>query len=175
MARGARTLIGAAGRVPVWLRRDDRPMKSRRLLLKRRLMTRALAALPLALGAVTGRGEPAPDSPARPSRRWFEAALRMRRLAERAGDQPYGAVLVLDDRLVGEGPSRVVELADATAHAERVAIRDAQRRLGRTDLRGSILVSTSRPCAACEAAAALAGVSRMFYGEEMRDAGAPKA
>jgi tRNA(adenine34) deaminase len=142
---------------------------------RRRFVVRALAAHPLVVGAVGARADAAPDSSAKPSRRWFDDALRMRRLAERAGDQPYGAVLVLDDRLVGEGPSRVVELGDATAHAERVAIRDAQRRLGRNDLRGSILVSTSRPCTACEAAAALAGVSRMFYGEELRDAGAPKA
>jgi tRNA(adenine34) deaminase len=145
------------------------------MTFRRRFIVRALAALPLVVAAVTARGEAAPDPSAKPGRRWFEAALRMRRLAERAGDQPYGAVLVLDDRLVGEGPSRVVELGDATAHAERVAIRDAQRRLGRTDLRGSILVSTSRPCASCEAAAALAGVSRMFYGEELSDAGTPKA
>ena len=160
MARGAGGLI-----------RVRRPC----ITFRRRFIVRALAALPLVVAAVTARGEAAPDSSAKPSRRWFEAALRMRRLAERAGDQPYGAVLVLDDRLMGEGPSRVVELGDATAHAERVAIRDAQRRLGRTDLRGSILVSTSRPCAACEAVAALAGVSRMFYGEELRDAGTPKA
>ncbi|HKU87950.1 MAG TPA: nucleoside deaminase [Casimicrobiaceae bacterium] len=145
------------------------------MTVRRRLIVRMLVAVPLAIGAVAARGEAPSDAFAKPSRRWFDEALRMRRLAERAGDQPYGAVLVLDDRLVGEGPSRVVELGDATAHAERVAIRDAQRRLGRSDLRGSILVSTSRPCAACETAAALAGVSRMFYGEELRDAGAPKA
>jgi tRNA(Arg) A34 adenosine deaminase TadA len=109
-----------------------------------------------------------------PNRIWFEAALAMKRLAESWGDQPYGAVLVLNDQLAGEGPSRVVKLRDSTAHAEREAIRDAQRRLRRTDLRGSILYSTSRPCAACEAAAALAGVSRMYFGYDLRDAGAPK-
>lgn len=145
-----------------------------RLAPRRHFIVRVLAALPLVVGALGTRGEAGPESPAKPSRRWFEAALRMRRLAELAGDQPYGAVLILDGQLAGEGPSRVVELGDSAAHAERVAIRDAQRRLGRTDLRGSILVSTSRPCAACEAAAALAGVGRMFYGEDLRDAGVPK-
>ena len=149
-------------------------MKRRPLSFRRRLVASALAGFPLAIAAIVARADVASDSSTRPLRLWFEAALRMRRQAERAGDQPYGAVLVLDDRLVGEGPSRVVELADATAHAERVAILDAQRRLRRTDLRGSILVSTSRPCAACEAAAALAGVSRMFYGEDLIDGGAPK-
>lgn len=49
------------------------------------------------------------------------------------------------------------------AHAERVALLDAQRRLGRADLSGAVLYSTSRPCALCEAAAQRAGVRRMFF------------
>jgi tRNA(adenine34) deaminase len=110
-----------------------------------------------------------------PERRWHDAAVAQRRLAESWGDQSYGAVLVLDGRLIGEGPSRVVKLGDATAHAEREAIRDAQRRLGRQSLQGSVLYSTSRPCAACEAAAAEARVSRMIFGEALRDAGQPRA
>ena len=109
-----------------------------------------------------------------PDRKWYELALAMKRLAESWGDQAYGAVLVLDGTLVGEGPSRVVKDRDLDAHAERVAIRDAQRRLGRTSLAGAILYSTSRPCSACEAAAKAANVSRMYYGESLVDAGPPR-
>jgi tRNA(adenine34) deaminase len=98
----------------------------------------------------------------------------MQRLAESWGDQSYGAVLVLDGRVIGEGPSRVVKLYDPTAHAEREAIRDAQRALQRTTFSGSILYSTSRPCAACQAAAAKAGVSRMYFGTELNDGGVPR-
>jgi tRNA(adenine34) deaminase len=112
--------------------------------------------------------------PAAGERRWYDAAAAMKRRAESWGDQPYGAVLVLDGHLVGEGPSRVVLRNDPSAHAEREAIRDAQRRLGRQRLEGSVLYSTSRPCAACEAAAAEAGVARMIHGETLRDAGAPR-
>ena len=108
-------------------------------------------------------------------KRWYDAALAMKRLAESWGDQSYGAVLILDDYLIGEGPSRVVQRGDGSAHAEREAIRDAQRRLNRTRLDGSILYSTSRPCSACESAAAAAGVSRMYFGESLRDAGVPKS
>lgn len=97
----------------------------------------------------------------------------MRRLAVSWGDQSYGAVLVLDNTLVGQGPSRVVKDRDPNAHAERVAILDAQRRLGRQDLGGAILYSTSRPCALCEQAAARAGVARMFFGSTLQDAGQP--
>ena len=98
----------------------------------------------------------------------------MKHLAESWGDQPYGAVLVLSGVLVGEGPSRVVKNQDSNAHAERVAIKDAQRRLGRSSLSGSVLYSTSRPCAVCEAAAAQAGISRMYFGQSLTDAGKPR-
>jgi tRNA(Arg) A34 adenosine deaminase TadA len=110
----------------------------------------------------------------KPDAKWYEAAASMKRLAESWGDQPYGAVLVLDGRLSGEGPSRVVKHGDATAHAEREAIRDAQRRLGRTNLAGAILYSTSRPCSLCETAAAEASVSRMYFGPALTDAGTPR-
>lgn len=98
----------------------------------------------------------------------------MRQQAESWGDQPYGAVLVLAGTLVGEGPSRVVKSRNIDAHAEREAIRDAQRRLGRKELPGAVLYSTSRPCRLCEAAAAEAKVSRMYFGPTLIDAGAPR-
>lgn len=106
--------------------------------------------------------------------RWIAEAERQRQIALGWGDQSYGAVLILHDRLVGEGPSRVVQRQDPDAHAERVAIADAQRRLGRVDLAGSTLYSTSRPCRLCEAAAARAGVARLVWGAEGHDGGAPR-
>jgi len=102
-------------------------------------------------------------------------ALEMKRRAVAAGDQPYGAVVVKDGRVVGEAPSRVVAKRDWSAHAEREAIRDAQRRLGSPELDGCILVSTSRPCADCERSAFEARISRMIHGEALIDAGAPRA
>ncbi len=110
---------------------------------------------------------------ASPERRWYLMAEEMKRLAESWGDQSYGAVLVLDGALAGEGPSRVVKNSNPDAHAEREAIRDAQARLNRVNLQGSVLYSTSRPCSLCEAAAARAGVSRMYFGHLLTDAGAP--
>lgn len=107
--------------------------------------------------------------------RWARLAAQMRERALSWGDQAYGAVLVLDGVLVGEGPSRVVQRGDPNAHAEREAIADAQRRLQRLRLDGSVLYSTARPCPACEAAAAAVGVARMIHGEALHDAGPPRA
>ena len=100
-------------------------------------------------------------------------AERMRREAVAAGDQSYGAVLVMDDNIVGYGPSRVVVDRNTDAHAERVAIWAAQKALGGKDLAGAVLYSTSRPCSLCEAAAADANVARMIYGSGT-DAGRPR-
>ena len=108
----------------------------------------------------------------------LRAAMRraqaMRNEALRSGDQAYGAVVLRGGEIVGAAPSRVVTTNDPTAHAEMEAIRDAVRRLGSRDLAGSILVSTSRPCSMCEAAAKDARITRMVYGESLTDAGPPR-
>jgi tRNA(Arg) A34 adenosine deaminase TadA len=101
-------------------------------------------------------------------------AFRMRDEAVRASDQAYGAVVIKDSRIIGFGPSRVVSKKDWTAHAEREAIRDAQARLGRSDLASCVLYSSSRPCSACEAAAFEARISRMYFGADVTDGGAPR-
>ena len=115
-----------------------------------------------------------PSSDQSQHRRWIDAAFELKRRAESSGDQAYGAVVVLDGKLIGEGPSRVVLLGDANGHAEREAIRDAQQRLGRKDLSGAVLYSTSRPCSRCEFAAAEANIGRMIHGTDLRDAGKPQ-
>jgi tRNA(Arg) A34 adenosine deaminase TadA len=128
------------------------------------LLAGALAALPaLPSGAA--------DAVLRQAMRRAEAA---RDEAVRAGDQPYGAVVLRDGVLVAVAPSRVVTAGDPTAHAEMEALRAAARALGSRELAGAVLVSTSRPCRMCESAAAAAGISRMVHGPDLTDAGAPR-
>lgn len=112
---------------------------------------------------------------AAPERRFHDAAVALKALAVSRGDQPYGAVLVAAGVIVGVGPSHVVTDLNPAAHAERVAVADAQQRLGRQALNGAVLYSTSRPCGACEAAAAAAGIGRMIHGPALTDAGVPRA
>ena len=81
--------------------------------------------------AERGRGARAADH-----RAFVAAAFDMKEKAVRAGDQPYGAVVVRNGEIVGWGPSRVRELGEWAGHAEREAMRDAQRRLARSDLSG---------------------------------------
>ena len=120
-----------------------------------------------ALGAAATQAHAAPNE-------FVAAALRMKEQAVAAGDQAYGAVVVRTSEIVGWGPSRVRQNGEWAGHAEREALRDAQRRLSRDDLSDCVMYSTSRPCGACERAAAQAKLARMYYGPDATDAGAPR-
>ena len=97
----------------------------------------------------------------------------MREQAIAAGDQAYGAIVVRGCEIVGWGPSRVQQNGAWEGHAEREAMRDAQRKLGRDDLSECVMYSTSHPCGECRRAAARAKLSRMYYGVDATDAGTP--
>jgi tRNA(adenine34) deaminase len=102
-------------------------------------------------------------------------AREMRDLAIAAGDHAYGAVIVMEGRVIGLGPSRVIVGTDPTAHAEIEAIRDAARRLGMRSLAGATLYSTSRPCRMCESAASYAHLSEFFFGDSLVAGGRPRS
>jgi tRNA(Arg) A34 adenosine deaminase TadA len=102
--------------------------------------------------------------------RWFS----LLGLAMSWGDPPSGGLLGLAGAVLGGGPSGFYLGGDGAAHAERVAIRDARQRLGRDDLTGAVLYSTSRPCSRCERVAAEAHVARMIHGRDLNDAGVPR-
>lgn len=131
---------------------------------------RAVLAGLLASAAIPAAAEGAAED----RRRFMDRAFEMRAEAIRRGDQPFGAVVVKDGRIVGEGVSAVITRPDPTAHGEIEAIRDAARRLGTRDLSGAELYSTFRPCPMCEAAAAWAGIARIWHGESIADAGPPR-
>ena len=112
--------------------------------------------------------------PARGTNDFMRRAFELRRIAVERGDQPYGAVVVRDGRIVGEGVSAVVTTPDPTAHAEVQAIRDAAQRLKTRDLSGAEMYGTSRACPMCEAAAYWAGLSRLWYGESIAGGQPPR-
>ena len=105
---------------------------------------------------------------------FMDRAFDMRRLAREKGDQPYGAVIVQDNRIIGQSWSRVIIDSDPTAHAELSAIRDAARRTDKRNLVGAVLYSSSRPCPMCEAAAYWANIQDMIHGHRLQSAGFPK-
>lgn len=86
-------------------------------------------------------------------------------LAARTSDEvPVGAVVVLDDRIVGEGWNRPLSTSDPTSHAEIEAIRAAGRTTGNYRLTGATLYVTLEPCTMCVGAIFLARIARVVYG-----------
>lgn len=91
---------------------------------------------------------------------------------ETPGTEPFGAVIVRDGEIIGEGINRSVLNHDPTSHGETEAIRDACRNLGTVDLRGAELYSSCEPCALCVAAMNIAGIAALYYAADMGQAGA---
>jgi guanine deaminase len=77
--------------------------------------------------------------------------------------RPFAALVVKQGEIIGEGRSQQKALNDPTAHGEIVAIRDACRRLGTTDLSGCELYTTCEPCLLCAAAIWWAKISKIYY------------
>ena len=80
-----------------------------------------------------------------------------------AGGGPFGAVVVKDGEIIGEGMNQVVPHADPTAHAEIQVMRTAARNLGNERLIGTTLFVSLEPCAMCAGAIAMARVSRLVF------------
>lgn len=142
------------------------------------LVATGICAVLIPLAARRSHGQGGEDPIIQPETATPEAfidrAFDLRRQASASGDQPYGALVVRGDEIVGQSQSLVIINGDPTAHAEMAAIRDAARRTGSRDLSGATLYSSSRPCPMCEAAAYWAGVDRMVFGRTGVDAGRPK-
>ncbi len=96
--------------------------------------------------------------------RFMQLALTLARRAESAGEVPVGALVTLDDEVLGEGWNRPVGSADPTAHAEIVAIRAAASRLCNYRMPGTTLYVTLEPCAMCAGAIVQARIARVVFG-----------
>lgn len=96
-------------------------------------------------------------------------------LAQRAADDgevPVGALLVLNNEVIGEGWNRPIASNDPTAHAEIIAMRAGAAMLNNYRLGNAILYATLEPCAMCIGAVLNARVSRLVFGAWDTKAGA---
>jgi tRNA(adenine34) deaminase len=104
--------------------------------------------------------------------RLMREALRLAGEARQAGEVPVGAVVALDDRIVGRGFNQPIGARDPTAHAEIVALRDAARTLGNYRLTGATLYVTVEPCLMCVGALVHARIATLVFGTIEPKAGA---
>jgi len=95
---------------------------------------------------------------------FMDYALREANAAFDEDEVPVGAVVVLDNRIIGRGHNRTESLKDATAHAELLAITSAAEQVGDWRLDNAVLYSTIEPCAMCAGAAVLSRIRTIVYG-----------
>ena len=107
----------------------------------------------------------APGAGAREGESPMALALEEAERAAEAGEVPVGAVVVDGEgRILARARNRMRALADPTAHAEILAIREACRQLGSERLAGCDLYVTLEPCTMCAAAISFARIRRLYFG-----------
>ena len=99
-------------------------------------------------------------------------ALALADAAAAAGEVPVGAVVVLDDAIIGRGHNRSLVDHDPSAHAEVVALREAAAAVQHYRLDGATLYVTLEPCLMCCGALLQARVGRLVFGAREPRSGA---
>jgi tRNA(adenine34) deaminase len=103
---------------------------------------------------------------------WMRDALLEAAKAGEEGEVPVGALLLINEKIVGRGHNSCIRFHDPTAHAEILALRSAARSMKNYRLPGSTLVVTIEPCVMCVGAAIHARVEKIIYGAADPKAGA---
>ncbi|HEX2654019.1 MAG TPA: nucleoside deaminase [Xanthobacteraceae bacterium] len=75
--------------------------------------------------------------------------IELSRMGASKGEYPFGAVIVLDGRIVAEGTNQTLQDEDLSRHAEIVALAQARKKLTRKELRRTTLYSNVEPCPMC--------------------------
>lgn len=91
----------------------------------------------------------------------MDQALADSREAQQRGDWPVAALIVKDGRVIGRGQNEQISRTDVTWHAETAAIRDAQHKLGSSDLSGCTLYGPMEPCPMCAFAIRITGIDHV--------------
>ena len=95
---------------------------------------------------------------------YMEMALAEARNADRAGEVPVGAVIVLEGSVIARAFNQPISAGDPTAHAEMIALREAARASGNYRLSAATMYCTLEPCMMCAGAMIHARIARLVFG-----------
>ena len=104
--------------------------------------------------------------------KWLLEAYREAEKALEEDEVPVGAVVVLENRIIGRGHNQMETLQDATAHAEILAITAASNTISTWRLEKACLYVTLEPCIMCAGAIMNSRIKRIIYGAPDKKAGA---
>ena len=103
--------------------------------------------------------------------RFMDLAGQISREKMRAGEGgPFGAIIVRNDEIIGQGWNQVTSQCDPSAHAEIVAIRNACSALGTFSLEGANIYTSCEPCPMCLAAIWWARLESVYFANTRQDA-----
>jgi tRNA(adenine34) deaminase len=91
-------------------------------------------------------------------------ALRQAVKAYEVGEVPVGAVVVREGRIIARAANQVETLKDATAHAEMLALTQAENAMGDWRLTDCTLYVTKEPCPMCAGAVVHTRLARVVFG-----------
>jgi guanine deaminase len=100
----------------------------------------------------------------------MKRAIALSSTAASNGGGPFGAVVAMNGKILGEGVNGVVSARDPTAHAEISAIRAACMSIGSHDLGGATIFTSCEPCPMCLGAIWWARIDRIVFGNTQQDA-----
>lgn len=95
---------------------------------------------------------------------WMREAIKLAQKAAAQNEVPVGAIVVLDDEIIGAGWNQPITSKDPTAHAEIIALRQAARKLNNYRVLDTTLYVTLEPCLMCVGAMVHARIKRVVFG-----------
>lgn len=95
--------------------------------------------------------------------KFMKKALSLAKKAMKEGEIPVGAIVVENDKIIGEGYNRQLQDNDPTAHAEIVALRSAGKEKNNFRLDGARMFVTIQPCNMCMEAIRRARIEKVYY------------
>lgn len=95
--------------------------------------------------------------------KWMQRAFELAQEAQAHDEVPVGAIIVYQDKIIGEGWNQPILSNDPTAHAEIMALRDAGNYIGNYRLPDATMYVTLEPCAMCAGAIVHARLAKLVY------------
>ena len=102
---------------------------------------------------------------------WMSQALAQAKKAALKGEVPVGAIVVLNNEIIGKGFNQPISTCDPTAHAEIMALRDAAKKTNNYRIIEASLYVTLEPCTMCAGAMIHSRIKRLIYGASEPKAG----